>query len=179
MEERKDFPEWMVEEVYISQDGCCANCGCSLERGFQRHHIDGDPTNNSRDNLELLCDDCHFSTFKEDEWNAHKEVEREVLGILMETVRKAMEKEIPSTSIDRIVSACSKALSVSRTEKGLNRPRETLSHLHIQSTQSERWNWQQGYKEGFKKGFQQSTTLLESIGLMGSFIEGEEEELLE
>jgi len=66
-EVRKEFPQWIVDKVYIKQDGVCANPNCfnPLANGFHRHHKDGDPSNISEENCDLLCIECHFATFDE------------------------------------------------------------------------------------------------------------------
>ena len=146
MKKRKDFPEWMVEEAYIRQDGVCANCGASLRDGFHRHHKDGNPANNSPDNLVLLCPDCHYITFKKDKWNEHKELEREVLGVLREALKRVANKELSGASLERMILAASKVLSISRHEKGLMDPVERLPELH----RRENVIWADGYREGLK-----------------------------
>lgn len=35
----------------------CEKCGAI--GGLQRHHRDGDPTNNKQDNISVLCPSCH------------------------------------------------------------------------------------------------------------------------
>ena len=44
----------------------CENCGISEWNGnplnCQLHHIDGDPTNNTLENLQILCPNCHAQT---------------------------------------------------------------------------------------------------------------------
>ena len=52
---------WTVEEkeqVRIRQDGKCAHCGKPPPR-WDYHHVDGDRSNNSLDNCEGLCPNCH------------------------------------------------------------------------------------------------------------------------
>jgi len=52
---------WTVEEkeqVRIRQDGKCAHCGKPPPR-WDYHHSDGDRSNNSMDNCEGLCPNCH------------------------------------------------------------------------------------------------------------------------
>ena len=59
---------WLREE--ISE---CQECGMSEWRGnpliLEMHHIDGDNTNNKRENLTLLCPNCHSQT---ENWRGNK-----------------------------------------------------------------------------------------------------------
>lgn len=59
-QERKEFSEMM--------GNCCERCGLSFvsePRLRQIHHRNGDRSNNSFDNLELLCFWCHFENHNE------------------------------------------------------------------------------------------------------------------
>ena len=52
---------WTVEEkeaVRIKQDGKCAHCGKPPPR-WDYHHVDGNRSNNSMNNCEGLCPNCH------------------------------------------------------------------------------------------------------------------------
>ena len=53
-------------KIIIEQEGKCAHCGNSEWMGqpicFEMDHIDGNNKNNSRDNLEILCPNCHSNT---------------------------------------------------------------------------------------------------------------------
>jgi hypothetical protein len=54
--------------LFEINNSSCQKCGCSDVNEFtgksilQIHHIDGNPTNNSPSNLELLCPNCHAKT---------------------------------------------------------------------------------------------------------------------
>jgi hypothetical protein len=46
-----------------AQSGCCAICGAAstwagLPLALVLDHVDGDPTNNRRENLRLICPNC-------------------------------------------------------------------------------------------------------------------------
>jgi len=52
---------WTVDEkekVRIRQDGKCAHCNKPPPR-WEYHHVNGDRSNNSLDNCEGLCPNCH------------------------------------------------------------------------------------------------------------------------
>jgi len=42
----------------------CQNC--LSKRLPQRHHVDGDPTNNDPENVEILCQACHTAIHRAD-----------------------------------------------------------------------------------------------------------------
>ena len=44
-------------EIYERADNCCQHCGHSFSLDI--HHIDENPANNNKDNLILLCKNCH------------------------------------------------------------------------------------------------------------------------
>jgi len=55
---RRGWTEIEKEQVRIRQDGKCAKCQRPPPR-WEYHHIDGDRSNNSIDNCEGLCPNCH------------------------------------------------------------------------------------------------------------------------
>lgn len=54
------------KKLYIKFNGKCANCGISTWCGkplpLEVEHIDGNHSNNSENNLTLLCPNCHSQT---------------------------------------------------------------------------------------------------------------------
>lgn len=151
---RKDFPDWIVKSVYIQQDAVCLKCGNSLKKGFHRHHKDGNPANNSPDNLELLCSDCHYTTFKGSEYSAHKGLEKDVLQILHAGIHRVLEKKLSGAALERMILAGSKVLSISRFEKGLLDPVEVLPEMHVQDAELKLYDYARGYEEGIKRGIE-------------------------
>ena len=57
---------WRRLKILKDQDGCCNKCGIKKWNGelitFELEHKDGNNQNNSRENLELLCPNCHSQT---------------------------------------------------------------------------------------------------------------------
>ena len=62
---------YIREYLADAQSGCCAICGgasawLDLPLALVLDHIDGDPTNNRRENLRLICPNCdsQLATYK-------------------------------------------------------------------------------------------------------------------
>ena len=77
-EQLKDYTDYTrasrIKPHLIKKRGhLCECCGNSQWLGativLELHHIDGDRTNNSSDNLQLLCPNCHATT---DNWRNRK-----------------------------------------------------------------------------------------------------------
>ena len=64
-------PKSFKREFLAEQGGVCAICGCKPEHNgkplvFILDHIDGDASNNKRENLRMICPNCdsQLDTFK-------------------------------------------------------------------------------------------------------------------
>ncbi len=62
------IPAWMRTELLKQSDQCCESCGWSEinestgKVPLEIDHIDGDAHNNLRENLRVLCPNCHSLT---------------------------------------------------------------------------------------------------------------------
>jgi hypothetical protein len=150
--ERRDFPRWKVEQVYIAQDGACARCGSSLEHGFHRHHKDGNPANNSIENLELLCPECHRATFGEAIIN-HRKQEEKILNDLNKLIDECFAGRLSGAVVERLIEAMKMSLKISRSlnriDQGIESPPASITLIKkVQETRM----LQEAYLEGFKDG---------------------------
>ena len=55
---RRKFSKWTQAIVLDNQNECCNLCGMYYEM-LEFDHIDGDKTNNSIENCQALCPNCH------------------------------------------------------------------------------------------------------------------------
>ena len=55
---RKSFPEKIKKATLEIQNYCCKACG-KKSKVWDFDHIDGDSSNNSLENCQALCPDCH------------------------------------------------------------------------------------------------------------------------
>lgn len=73
-------------EVFKEQGSCCLICGIKDWMGkkltFELDHIDGDNTNNKRENLRVLCPNCHSQTdtWRGKNWTKDKRSPRNFAG---------------------------------------------------------------------------------------------------
>jgi len=148
---RKDFQEWKVREAYIRQDGCCIQCGRTLTDGFHRHHKDGNPMNNSVDNLELRCPECHYKTFQPADFKEHKILQGEMLELLENALYKTLEGKMPGSTLERILEGVTRVLTIDNRMRGLWRY-EKIPEFLLDQMKSELRAWIEGYKEGMKHG---------------------------
>jgi len=149
---RRDFPEWQVKEKYLAQDGVCAKCGTSLSSGFHRHHKDGNPLNNDPANLELLCERCHYTTFKSEDYRQHKNLESDLLASLHSALYKALNNEMDGATLERVIFTATKMLSISKKYHGLDDVGERLPELHPTLADVKGTTWMDGFQEGLKCG---------------------------
>jgi hypothetical protein len=161
MLERKDFKTWQVEARYRFQDGVCATKGCgrSLEHGFARHHENGDPSDNSIENLRLLCPRCHFATFtgdKKAQYERHKKQEARVL----ELVNKLLDEQFVDTKpkfsgaeMERMNDLFTESLKISRRLAELDGEIENVpSNIRFAQYWKREKELEEIFLEGYKSG---------------------------
>jgi len=163
MKERRDFKKWVVDLVYEAQEGCCANCGASLEQtGFHRHHKDNNPKNNSIDNLELLCPRCHYAQKGTDNpYTRHQAQEKRILEKLNQLIDLALENKLSGATMERLLDAMSMSLKISRRVTEVDYGLEHIPpSIKMQRYVAERKLIQDAFLEGFKEGAKSVILLL-------------------
>ena len=63
---RIPIPTKIRRLIYDMYDNRCAHCSEGKRKILQIHHIDCDATNNSIDNLILVCAFCHIFVYHEE-----------------------------------------------------------------------------------------------------------------
>ena len=176
---RKDFEEWQVHIAYMRQEGRCANCGGTLDYGMgtgkkdydkkiERHHKDGDRSNNQTENLELLCKQCHMATLaKVDEeygkrYSDYLQAKSIQFSRLIQLTEKAIGKELAGTVINSAIELLNKTDKVMMEQYGMHRgifyaPPSIKALVSVRNMQTEIL----AMKEGIKIGLGMRSDLIE------------------
>lgn len=161
MSERRDFKAWTVDLAYDIQQGCCAKCGASLEKGFEIHHKDGNPSNISIDNIELLCVRCHKSTFASTDWEAYRKRLEKILNDIDRILELAFNGQLSGAVADKMVELEKVALKLTRELYGIydsmHKPPVTVI---LERKFAETKILQQMFLEGWKQGIADALSLL-------------------
>lgn len=108
MSERKPFGMWNIAIVYDLQEGLCKKCGKPLGRRFHRHHVNGEPSDNSVKNLELYCSACHGG----EAYVTYMDKKKAIMGDVGALISKATEGQLSGAAADKILDAIKLQLSL-------------------------------------------------------------------
>ncbi|MGB9855828.1 MAG: HNH endonuclease [Caldisericum exile] len=161
MSERRNFKKWVVDVVYENQSGLCIKCGRSLEAGLHKHHIDGDASNNSVENLQLLCPQCHRS----EQWVTLQKQREKHLTQLDNLIDSAIAGEVNGAVIDKLVEAIKLSLSIENKLYGdVELPPISV---RLQSNMLIQEMLLKEYKRGFEEGIKTAYNTM-IVGMMNS-----------
>ena len=107
---RKNFTKKVIEEVYEENNGQCMKCGKSLLGGFIADHLNGDRSDNSKENCRLLCAMCNYG----EQWNTLQKQKIEVIGKLRDLIQKAIDGQIAGALMDKTLDAIKLQLSLQK-----------------------------------------------------------------
>lgn len=92
----------------------CEKCGLMYWNGqplsLELHHKDGNPYNNSLENFEILCPNCHSQT-ENFRGRITKQEKKEMMWIETNTQSKTKNKSIPKISPNKFCKCCGKNLT--------------------------------------------------------------------
>ena len=151
MSERKDFKKWVTDIVYEQQMGLCVKCGRSLEQGFHKHHKDGDASNNSVENLELLCPECHggeqYKTLQQQRVKHLQQIE-DIIGL-------ASSGEVSGAVVEKITELIKLGLSLeNKVYNDVELPPVNIRlQTNIAIQQMLLKEYQRGFEEGLKTAY--------------------------
>ena len=111
---RRNFSIKVINEVYEEQGRCCNKCGRSLLEGFECHHINGDSSNNSIENCELLCVRCHDAK----QWETLQEQKKLTIGEIATLIQKGIDGQIAGALADKLLDAIKLKLSLQKQVYG-------------------------------------------------------------
>ena len=107
---RKNFTIKVINEVYEEQGRCCNKCGRSLLEGFEVHHKNGDSSDNSIENCELLCSMCHDA----EKYNTLQEQKKATIGEIATLIQKGIDGQIAGALADKLLDAIKLKLSLQK-----------------------------------------------------------------
>jgi len=107
---RKNFTKKVIEEVYEENNGQCMKCGRSLLNGFIADHLNGDRSNNNKENCRLLCAMCNYG----EQWSTLQKQKIEVIGKLRDLIQKAIDGQIAGALMEKTLDAIKLQLSLQK-----------------------------------------------------------------
>lgn len=170
---RKHFEEWKVHYAFMQQEGRCKQCGGTLDYGigtgkkYEKHHANGDHSNNKVENLELLCKSCHMATLAktdkdyEGRYKKYLEKKTEIFNQLINLTEKAMNKELAGTVISSTIELVNMEQKALAEEYNMNEgvfypPPSIKSMIYIKNMKNEL----EAMKEGIRIGMSSLVDIL-------------------
>jgi hypothetical protein len=154
MSERKDFKKWVTDIVYEQQQGLCAKCGRSLEQGFHKHHKDGNASNNSVENLELLCPECHGG----EQYKTLQQQRIKHLQQIEDIIELASSGEVSGAVVEKITELIKLGLSLEN--KVYNDVELPPINVRLQSNIAIQQLLLKEYQKGFEDGIKTAYNIL-------------------
>jgi len=159
--DRKMWKKWAVDAIYEMQEGVCSNCGAGLEQtGFHQHHKNEDHSDNSLENLVLLCPRCHHATFGGDKnpYTAQQEQEGRILEKLNILIEQALDPntKVSGASMEKLVDAMGLSLKVSRSVTDVDYGRQyTPAAVKLQRKMADQEAQAESYMAGYMDAVKQ------------------------
>lgn len=169
-DDRQGFKDWKTDLIFQTQEGRCANCGCSLENtgffvsddgditekvegNYHKHHSNKDHTDDSLTNEILLCPRCHWSTYGDaNPYTKFQEQNTRILDGLNDLINQALSNKMSGASMDKLIEAMTLSLKqakeVTRVNEGIF---YTPPSVKLQRRMADQEAKQDAYFEGYSQ----------------------------
>jgi len=150
---RKNFTKKVIEEVYEENNGQCMKCGRSLLNGFIADHLNGDRSDNSKENCRLLCAMCNYG----EQWSTLQKQKIEIIGKLRDLIQKALDGQVAGTLMDKTLDAIKLKLSLQKQVSDISLLEAPVTSRIEYSQEIAEYNlreYTRGFKDGLIKGLE-------------------------
>jgi len=149
-ETRKNFLKESIDYAFKLQGGACAKCGLPFKTGFEAHHADGDNSNNSKENCQLLDERCHDS----EKYTTMKLQKERALKQTQDMIDLGVQGKLAGAIIDKLLDAIKLELSLQSqiySEEHFDLPVEMRMETSIAIAEINLKTYQDGFLAGLNK----------------------------
>lgn len=153
---RVNFPIETIEKTLVKQGNCCSKCGLPLTYGYVAHHSDGNNSNISEDNCQLLHPRCHES----EQYATLKKQRESILTHIQNTLVTALSPQgLAGAALKEIAGLIDKEISMVNQVYGLEHF-ELPANQRIEYSQAVAQANLEAYQQGYLECLRQIPELI-------------------